>query len=70
MTATTKTTMAEAEDESMKDGKANEIHNKESEIVAEFCSLLEQSRQFFKNLRWNNSYLWVDVGLYDVDRRA
>jgi hypothetical protein len=51
MTATTKTTMAETEDESMKDGKAKEIHIKESEIVAEFCSLLEQSRQFFKNLR-------------------
>ena len=52
MTATTKTTMADAEDESIRNGKARENHIKESEIVAEFCSLLEQSRQFFKSLRW------------------
>ena len=51
MTATTQTTMADAEDEGIKDGKAKEIHMKESVTVAEFCDLLEQSRQLFKSLR-------------------
>ena len=46
--------MAEAEDDS-NEGKAKELNlnmRKESEIVAEFCNLLEQSRQWFKSLRW------------------
>lgn len=42
--------MADAEEENSK-ATENDFNKKESEIVAEFCNLLEQSRQLFKSLR-------------------
>ncbi|CAB4038308.1 SCAI isoform X1, partial [Paramuricea clavata] len=43
--------MADAEDDKDSKAKQIELNMKESEIVAEFCNLIEQSRQLFKSLR-------------------
>jgi hypothetical protein len=44
--------MADAEDDKDSKAKQIELNMKESEIVVEFCNLIEQSRQLFKSLRW------------------
>ena len=55
--------MADAEEENNK-AKENDLNKKESEIVAEFCNLLEQSRQLFKSLRWIYECLCLEITLY------
>lgn len=45
-------TMAYVEDKSEFTKPKDDATTKEREIVAEFCHLLEESRQLFKSLRW------------------